>query len=630
MPLYRVMNKIFTDEKTVKTICKVVNDQGICTVITSNIPQTGTILDFTQEKTKIDGNKLAAIIKLRKPGTKPFRYLSVGDPDYLPFSFLERGWRCGKSVCLLTRFYFPQEVMDIIGDYSIDEYPRIINILSQELSLEQGFWEKLTKVSDAWKDDIFKTCMEKNRNKRILVPIATGFLVGRNYLLTNHHVLSSQEEAKDFVAQFQYETDELDKDKNCINYKLDPSFFKSNEALDYTLVKLHSLTEAEREENKLAFLEAGDNFGWLQMLREDTSIAPTLSIDDAQRIQETLPEAWANIPQELQKKALISGLSGEPVNIVQHPRGRAKEIVLSDNRVQFIYDNYLEYAADADFGSSGSPVFNVQWQLIALHHAALIESNDEEKQIKVRGNVGIRIHQIIADLENNQAGTTDFINEFIDKKVRQNKRVYILAGRQRNQVFERTEDVELEAKITKDIGKEIVKILQLPGFDPQLVPDEHLNTQEDAIAWINQKTKQDYQIGDVAIEILTNYSSQPQIKPVYYAKSAGVNSEARGATVFYIQFKKERKIHAEMLLNSLLKIVPELPSRGAQPDTAAINQGLDFCRNIKMPSLDLFVGYLSSSQDVELLQNRTHDLASGIANGIVEWSQNLCPQPQKP
>ncbi|WP_026733379.1 trypsin-like peptidase domain-containing protein [Fischerella sp. PCC 9605] len=626
------MNKIINHLQTTERICQVVNNKMICQVITGNIPHVGTVLDFPTEETRIDDEKIAEIIKLRKPGTKPFRYLSVGDPNYLPFSFLERGLRCGAAVCLLRRPYSPQDLMDIIRDYTTDEFPAILDILSQELAIEPEFWQRFTKVSEALEDENFNNCMTQNRDKRILVPIATGFLVGRNYLLTNHHVLPSIEEAEDFIAQFRYETDELERDNNCANYRFDTSFFKTNDKLDYTLVKLHSLSEEERLKNRLSFLEAGDNFGWLSMQKEDRLISPTLTIDDAKRIQEKLPEAWKNIPEDLQNKATISGLPGEPVNIIQHPRGRYKEIILSDNRVQVIYENFLEYAADADFGSSGSPVFNVQWQLVGLHHAALVESNNEandnssETQIKVRGNVGIRIHQIVKDLEG-QEGTEDFLNEFVYNQGRTKRKVYILAGRKREDVFEREEDAEIDAQITKALGQEIVNILKTSfpsNFNPQLVPEENLSSQEDAIAWINQRTEQDYKVGDVALEILTNYASQPPQKSPY-----SKTFEVRGATVYYIQFKSERKAHAEMLLNSLVKKVPELPNRGAQPDTAVIVQGLDFCRDIKMPSLDLFVGYLNNSKDLELLKNRTNDIASGIANGLVEWSNYLCPQPQQ-
>jgi endonuclease G, mitochondrial len=64
----------------------------------------------------------------------------------------------------------------------------------------------------------------------------------------------------------------------------------------------------------------------------------------------------------------VSHSLGEVANIVQHPDGRLKEVVLRENRLVARLDTVLHYVADTEPGSSGSPVFNNQWQAIALHH----------------------------------------------------------------------------------------------------------------------------------------------------------------------------------------------------------------------------------------------------------------------
>jgi hypothetical protein len=43
---------------------------------------------------------------------------------------------------------------------------------------------------------------------------------------------------------------------------------------------------------------------------------------------------------------------GERVNIIQHPRGRRKEISLHDNKVNYVYDVGIRYTADTEGGSS--------------------------------------------------------------------------------------------------------------------------------------------------------------------------------------------------------------------------------------------------------------------------------------
>ncbi|MCW5801639.1 MAG: trypsin-like peptidase domain-containing protein [Deltaproteobacteria bacterium] len=57
------------------------------------------------------------------------------------------------------------------------------------------------------------------------------------------------------------------------------------------------------------------------------------------------------------------------VAIIQHPDGLPKKIALHHNTVTYADDNYVHYLTDTLGGSSGSPVFDEQWQVVALHHA---------------------------------------------------------------------------------------------------------------------------------------------------------------------------------------------------------------------------------------------------------------------
>jgi hypothetical protein len=56
------------------------------------------------------------------------------------------------------------------------------------------------------------------------------------------------------------------------------------------------------------------------------------------------------------------------VNIIQHPYGLPKQIALYHNIVAFADDNRVQYLTDTDRGSSGSPVFDSNWNVVALHH----------------------------------------------------------------------------------------------------------------------------------------------------------------------------------------------------------------------------------------------------------------------
>jgi S1-C subfamily serine protease len=57
------------------------------------------------------------------------------------------------------------------------------------------------------------------------------------------------------------------------------------------------------------------------------------------------------------------------VYVIGHPGGRSLSLSLQDNLLLGCENPLLHYRAPTEQGSSGSPVFNQQWDLIALHHA---------------------------------------------------------------------------------------------------------------------------------------------------------------------------------------------------------------------------------------------------------------------
>jgi V8-like Glu-specific endopeptidase len=57
------------------------------------------------------------------------------------------------------------------------------------------------------------------------------------------------------------------------------------------------------------------------------------------------------------------------VYVIGHPRGGGLSYSLNDNLLLDHERPRVHYRAPTEGGSSGSPIFNQQWDLIALHHA---------------------------------------------------------------------------------------------------------------------------------------------------------------------------------------------------------------------------------------------------------------------
>ncbi|MEH2247345.1 LamG-like jellyroll fold domain-containing protein [Nostoc sp.] len=111
-------------------------------------------------------------------------------------------------------------------------------------------------------------------------------------------------------------------------------------------------------------------------------------------------------------------MPGDSIIIVQHAKGKKKQIALNDGVIDYgLYKKFLRYKTDSDYGSSGSPVFNNKWQLVALHHAAIFQPTDDTtKQQTVIAQQGIRICRIIEDLKKKSVSNpklASFIEDFV-------------------------------------------------------------------------------------------------------------------------------------------------------------------------------------------------------------------------
>jgi len=89
---------------------------------------------------------------------------------------------------------------------------------------------------------------------------------------------------------------------------------------------------------------------------------------------------------------------GMPVSIVQHPRHEPLKLAISTEGICYINSNgtRVTYRTNTERGSSGSPCFTINWELIALHHAGDPEYSANHNP---EYNQGIPIRAILALLE---------------------------------------------------------------------------------------------------------------------------------------------------------------------------------------------------------------------------------------
>jgi endonuclease G, mitochondrial len=181
----------------------------------------------------------------------------------------------------------------------------------------------------------------EERNGR-LVPFGTGFLVGRRLLLTNNHVLPDRVLTAACVVELNCETDVDNRPAAVASFRLDPAtLFRTDRQLDYTLVAVSVGADGR---------PPGDEFGWNRLV-------------------------WQ------QGKIVV----GEPVNVIGHPMGRPKEVAIRNNSLRNELDHFLHYTTDTEPGNSGSPVFNDQWEVVALHHSGVPRTDAQGNWLKQDG-----------------------------------------------------------------------------------------------------------------------------------------------------------------------------------------------------------------------------------------------------
>ena len=169
---------------------------------------------------------------------------------------------------------------------------------------------------------------------------ATGFLVSDDIFMTNNHVFENTADAKAARLQFNYRLLADGSAAQVDEWRCDPdSLFKTDPQLDYSIVRV-------QQKNGV---KVGSKWGHL-------------SLRNGARV-----------------------LVGQRVNIVQHPNGRFQEIAFRANQVMAVEDSIVQYITDTDYGTSGAPVCDDWFNVVALHNQRVPDPNDPHRWYRNQG-----------------------------------------------------------------------------------------------------------------------------------------------------------------------------------------------------------------------------------------------------
>ena len=208
--------------------------------------------------------------------------------------------------------------------------------------------------------------------------LGTAFLVGPAAVLTNYHVVESildgEKDAKDVTLQFDY--------KVSAGGARTPGYE----------VRLHS-TQPILDQSRYAPCEEVN--GPPGNPTEDELDYALLQLERAVGMEKFTPDehskprprGWITLPDTLPTLALSA-----PLAIVQYPDGGPLKFTFDTDSYEgpTACRTRLRYSTNTEPGSSGSPVFDFQWNIVALHHLGDPAFHDRLS----RYNQGIRIDKI--------------------------------------------------------------------------------------------------------------------------------------------------------------------------------------------------------------------------------------------
>jgi len=211
--------------------------------------------------------------------------------------------------------------------------------------------------------------------------IGTGFLLGPGVVMTNYHVIESavkkEHDIQDFTCRFDYKVREDGSTDGTI----------VNKGTVVKVVELVTYSEYDSADLKQDSTQPNPKNLDYALLKLDTEIGNEPIGGKSSKDPEM--RGWVAIPQKEHEFTPKS-----PLFIVQHPDKKPMKLGLDTEAIIGLNGNKtrVEYTTNTEPGSSGSPCFNQNWELVALHHSG-------DPNWIPTWNEGIPINMILQDLK---------------------------------------------------------------------------------------------------------------------------------------------------------------------------------------------------------------------------------------
>ncbi|WP_414581386.1 effector-associated domain EAD1-containing protein [Scytonema sp. PCC 10023] len=225
----------------------------------------------------------------------------------------------------------------------------------------RGALEKIIKKTNSfldvntWREKLgtieAQVCRIEITNNNNTKEFGTGFLIAANVVITNYHVIESvdsgQANASNLILRFDY--------KQLADGKI------INKGTEYRLVESDWLVDKSPYAKNT--LPTPDELDYA-LLRVDgvpgeEAIGKNSDPNAPQR-------GWISLPTEP-----YDFLPETPLLIVQHPKAEPLKLAFDTDAIIGINENgtTVKYKTNTEPGSSGSPCFDINWNLVALHHS---------------------------------------------------------------------------------------------------------------------------------------------------------------------------------------------------------------------------------------------------------------------